>query len=513
MPAESKFDTLGAWRPEGVRLDLFGGIDDHLRGIAILADAAAQRGLADREAVAVCLDPRASWSDRLVHFKAVIGTAPIAVQVRDPDALVERPSRRAVQPDDEDPEEAGELESRWMDHSMRGQRKEFLQVLLDTACGRQSGHWTLIRTSRQSSVTEALRERGVHTEPAIGAEEPDDVLVSLTELDPIVRAIARSLLADGVIGASELRRMVDGVPNPEEDVIEAAVDTLPRPARDAIRLLATNRAETTVNGTAGHFPWHEGEPAPFSVRKTDFELLSRRGLIVHRGKHWRVPRPVRAWVVPFARARDPDRMRKLHRWLAEETGTGTRATQAERHHHAVESEDLEFALSTVTAYAADLRALGYTISKRALGSRGPESRRLFGAAAAVYRALVEHFDDSDAYAWEYLGFNLERSGGDPLAVSRAYAKACDNDPLNPLYRGRQIGHRAAHGEDVVKQFGHWLAVYREAWGEPGIRWFADPVLRGFIRARNRTALATLRELYGHLLRESERLSRLLDEHG
>ncbi len=63
--------------------------------------------------------------------------------------------------------------------------------------------------------------------------------------------------------------------------------------------------------------------------------------------------------------------------------------------------------------------------------------RDFKNAAALYRLRIEQ-DPADAYAWHYLGFNLQRSGGSPEEIEAAYRQAIALDPKNPWWSSRLI---------------------------------------------------------------------------
>lgn len=63
--------------------------------------------------------------------------------------------------------------------------------------------------------------------------------------------------------------------------------------------------------------------------------------------------------------------------------------------------------------------------------------RAYAEAAALYQRCIEH-DDHDAYAWHYLGFNLERAETDPSRAEHAYQSAVRIEPDNPWWNGRNV---------------------------------------------------------------------------
>jgi tetratricopeptide (TPR) repeat protein len=113
----------------------------------------------------------------------------------------------------------------------------------------------------------------------------------------------------------------------------------------------------------------------------------------------------------------------------------------------------------------------------------------FEKAAAVYRACVERFPD-DAYAWHYLGYNLDRAGIEPLETEGAFRKAVALETDNRWWRSRLVtflveqaryddaeaATREALGEldadgvrvrtdaDLARDFHRWVAT---AWLEAG----------------------------------------------
>jgi tetratricopeptide (TPR) repeat protein len=113
----------------------------------------------------------------------------------------------------------------------------------------------------------------------------------------------------------------------------------------------------------------------------------------------------------------------------------------------------------------------------------------YTGAAALYRKRLEQ-DETDAYAWHYLGFNLLRANAARDAVESAFRRALDLEPNKPWWNSRlvtflirDLRYRKADDEwrstiqrvdpkETAVQDGPWLArnVHRwvaEAWLDHG----------------------------------------------
>jgi len=64
-------------------------------------------------------------------------------------------------------------------------------------------------------------------------------------------------------------------------------------------------------------------------------------------------------------------------------------------------------------------------------------RKDYLGGARLYERCLE-IDDEDAYAWHYLGFNLDRAGVERELAEEAYRKAIDLEPSNPWWNSRYI---------------------------------------------------------------------------
>jgi hypothetical protein len=140
-----------------------------------------------------------------------------------------------------------------------------------------------------------------------------------------------------------------------------------------------------------------------------------------------------------ANALEVDVVRSLHGELAKDVQFAERTVEEkiEVHHHAARAGDLTRVRETADFFGLELRALATKISVVEHDYEG---------AAKLFRDLVEQFDKTDAYAWEYLGFNLARADKKAKQVRkhddeilRAYREAHTLDKKNPLYHAEPDG--------------------------------------------------------------------------
>lgn len=111
----------------------------------------------------------------------------------------------------------------------------------------------------------------------------------------------------------------------------------------------------------------------------------------------------------------------------------------------------------------------------------------YAAAAELFRQLTQRFDATDAYACEYLAYNLARTPDfDREEVRGAYRKAHELEPNNALYHGRWIGFRAELGEESRPEVDRALVRYA-ANRAGGVSWFIEPKLDRLARAKRWTA--------------------------
>jgi tetratricopeptide (TPR) repeat protein len=249
-----------------------------------------------------------------------------------------------------------------------------------------------------------------------------------------------------------------------------------------------------------------------TLRKLDVDRLLDAGVLQRigsgTGSRVRIPRLVRQYLARRRWSLEPTRASEESRWLANQHGGKASAEETiERHHHAVLGGDVDQALASARYYGTDLRQLAYRLSME----------RRFGEAAEIYRAIVEQYDDQDAYAWEYLGYNMARAdvagpgAGRYREVRAAYDRAHRLDAENPLYHGRLVGLDAEQGEDVLPIFARALRIYESTVGDSGVSYFAKPILAGLRRAGCHAALQEIQHRWGRRLAGLGELQPYLDQ--
>lgn len=503
--------------------------DDHLRLTVLLADALGARssGAQLREAAETCKTAKnVSWKTRLDALSYLLEHAPppegrkYGALLVDIDALDTRTKR---------PDEL------WDDRDFCRQRGELLEVVLD-AVG--EGGWLVVRTNPSSESLQRLdsvRDLGfIETEEAtLGPDEAETALGAPPgALSPECRPLLAWIVRTGTLPVRDIGRLLEAgeAGGFEKDILGVAYEAIPSHARKAAKRLAALRGFQPKNGMLG--PFHllddavpgEVELAADAALRLGASTLPMEARAVRcltecgflqpgpaRGGHptLRMPRAVRAHLLPLAKLWDPDLIEGQHRvWGAASIDDLALDEQLETHFHAVQGGNLEDSLRTARYYVTDLRALAFRLSH--------EERH--AEAAEVYRTIVRDFDPEDAYAWEYLAFNLAFANGQaPLSgeraeeIRRAYVTACELDPKNPLYQGRLLGLRAQLGEDVRIEFHRGMKRYLAKHGEhsKAISYFAEPVMRGMLRGSGRATLRGTIEPFLSVLAKHKQIQPLL----
>ncbi|MBK9261167.1 MAG: hypothetical protein IPM54_15335 [Polyangiaceae bacterium] len=295
-----------------------------------------------------------------------------------------------------------------------------------------------------------------------------------------------------------------------------AYELLKPSARTAGRRLSVLRGPQKLNGSVGGFVVFPVDPAEnadeswqvadaadrlgaLGVMSSAIDALEACGFIQRiqssqNGASIHIPRRIRTFLRRLARIESPtvwsSDNERLARNVLEQGETYFQrlplAEQLEVHQYAIQSGDVEIAKKTAKYYGTDLREIAYRLSR--------EGR--FAAAADVYRAIVEQFDENDAYAWEYFGFNLAREaerrlnqGGSGLTederrqIGGAYSRAVAEEKTdNPLYVGRLLGFRAQCGEYVNVEFEERMISYQNSrWKDTARGYFARMVFDGLSR--------------------------------
>jgi tetratricopeptide (TPR) repeat protein len=434
----------------------YGDRDDPIRLLVLLAAHAASLLGVDAKH---CLDPTVAWwkkrdelDDLLDRVKSYDGTFAILVDLD------------ALSPTPRDPLEDPSI------HRMQVDMFDLLCRAIDR------GGWIVMRPSPVGLVSERLS--------AIAAEESNDDGASIESaaLAPDVRPIARWLMAKGRLGDDDLHRVLETESSPNDYILSSGIAALPSRAIQAARRISILRPPSRINGTFGPFAWGSGE-GDFELDRASVDELFNSGFLqptsIGSRNELRMARSVRSEM-----GRAPHEWaERAHLWLAKRDRDVTDPERIlEAHHHAVRSGDMELAKATATLHGYELRALA-TARSRELDFEG---------AAKLFRYLVEAFEPTDAYSWEYLGYNLARwdmqddiFGRHYEEIRAAYQRAHELDPNNPLYHGRWLGYQAECRRDITRELERGITKYLRDYDahDDGLSLFAMPVLDGLRRGR------------------------------
>lgn len=444
---------------------------------------------AQHEAAQTCMQPRMRWADRLAALTQLLEAARdrgVVLALIDPDALRSNDSRP---------------QQRWEDRTFASERAELLSALISTA---RKGGWVILRPTPSPEVTKELRGMPDEEGPddvQLASNTPNRLTSAWPAVPPAVRPILKWLLAERVLSAVSAARLIEAVlpADPTPAILDTAYDHLPSTVRATAQRLSALRPPVVRNGVLGPFSWGTG---PEDIPRADVEVLVQAGFIqpspvVEGHARWHMPNPVRRFLYLRAEVAKPEELEKEHGWLATQPSAGDDVeARSELHHHAVQSGDVERAEQSATFYGSDLRALAYKLSRRAQSLDEPARRRQeFERASNLFGTITTRFDESDAYAWEYMAFNLARAYPKPSPdiggrIRKGYQTAFDLEPDNLLYHGRLLGYRARCGEDVRTEIksslSRYLATYRDS---AAVSWFARSAIDG-LRASRFKAEAT-----------------------
>jgi hypothetical protein len=325
------------------------------------------------------------------------------------------------------------------------------------------GGWVVLRTAPNERVTAALAEANV----AMRDEDPsadtsgDVECVALRALQPECQRMARWLVAEKGLRWHDIEQIVTSVREPSEDIVRIAYDQLQAHTRRTARVLATIRAPNHVNGRFGQLAWGDTS-ASWSVTRDAVGELRHSGFLQSDDAladgEIRMPRTGRQFVSTQASAIEGDLLLSLHEKLASIDNFAALSPEAqiEAHYHAAHSENVELAKRTARFYGTELSHLATRLS---LAGK-------YGDAASLFEHVVGTFDATDAYAWEYFGYNLARcdwksheKGRHEDQIRRAYEQAHTLAPWNALYHGRWLGYRAERGENIQYEIEHALPRY------------------------------------------------------
>lgn len=476
--------------PDQVLATAYGHADDHLQIVVSIGT----RFLGESEAAYGCVFPKSSWSSRLEAFRRLVDEQRPSVVIFDPDAL------QMVVPEME----------QWSDALLRRERSRFLDDLIEMARERS---WTFLRPRPSSEVSRKLADRGFRNDPRTPPTSAnlEDRFV-LNELMPEVRDIAANMLESGTLQRGTLTRLIRH--QPDEDAVATSIasmayEALPPSQRRAARAMSVLRQPAVVNGALGPLAWSAW--SEHGLTQEVIAALSSRSLARSHNTaghtEVRLPRSLRTILENHLQMLQPETARELHGAVARGLRGSTPREQAERHHHAVQADDTELALRD-SPYASDMRPLALRLSMT----------RDFSRAAEIYRAIVTRFDDEDAYAWEYLAWNLAQQHGSAATrgdlateILAAYSKAHEIEDDNPLYHGRWLAFRVRCGEHVLDEFLKGLEGYLTAGRafHDAPSWYAEPVLKALKTRLQQDDLRSIQQKVGWQLKRFPRLREFL----
>lgn len=461
---------------DAVVVHVHGEDDDALRIVAELAAAAG-----DAHERRVCLTPASSWRDRhkaaarlLERQRASASPKPLVIV--DPDALPGRP-------------DAGD--ARWDDRSFSVPRHQVRALLLAHATSTENV--TFVRPRPEHELTSELGAGGI-----LPADEPED---ALGDIMPFARPLARWLIGRETLTERSLSHWVQTLEEPAltDLVVGAAYESLSSEARAALARLAVLRGPQRLNGVAGPFALDDGEGALSLARSAVMELRTAGWLQPAVGAGVELPNALRSFA--SARARLMLDLEPVHRAVATlalpELERRSVPEVVEAHHHAIAGGDPELALRTGRYFVNDLRRLAFELSTR---------EEDYAAAAELYRAIIAE-DDADAYAHEYLAYNLHQAakGAPSDEVLAHYDRARQLERDNPLFIGRWLACRASRGENVTTELKKYIRRFNQTHGSEAVSYLAKTPLL-VMRREHRAEVA---RGWGRLLERIPELRSLL----
>lgn len=472
--------TIGSPQSLGTTGSVFayGDRDDPARLVVLLADRVLtvcdQTSDAARNAK-LCLEPRTPWRTRLQCLRSALHDAADGldepfIALWDVDALV------STETESWDQERASLL------------RRDILHLVRDAAA---AGGWILVRTSRTHALATSTVFDDLDLEREI-APDTKEIPEEARLFAPECRPIASWLVERNILRPRDLAEVERTVERSEEHLVDLAYESLPPVARNAVSILTALRAPQGLNGHYGPLPFEAGalNASARSLPATTRALLVDSGLIQRTwvSGPWRMPRIVRARLAQLALMTVGVELEEVHRSQAEPGANTDAEALVEAHYHAICTGDIELSKRTAVYYGSELSEVATRLS---LGSQDveelSEKKRLFTAAANLFHHVVTNFDDTDAYAWEYYGYNLARAeSADTTEILGAYRRAFALRPGNPLYHGRLLGFRAQLGQSIVEET--IVNVRQYALNAPereSVSFFVEAVMKGLWRGAQR----------------------------
>lgn len=475
-------------------LRVYGAQDDPLRLTVLLADHLGRALPQMKDTADACRSPRSPWRKRLEALTDLLREA--RTHASHYAVLVDLDGLRDRKPS-------------WEDRTSFRMREDLRKVLLRAV---DDGGWLVARPNPQPAVDEEIESLRLEVGEPSGTAPLGDPTLAPFASD--VRPIVAWLVETRRIASEQVADILEEVKEPNAYVVSLAYDALPERARRTARALSLVRAPSHANGSFGRFAWADEPQGPTDVRRAEVAVLEQAGFLVRDDARKQgdlvMPRRARSFIEGIARAVDPSVVSKVHAALADSTTFEDEPveSQIEIHHHAARTGDVALTRSTARYFGFELRTLATELSK---------VHHNYAGAATLFRELVDNFDSTDAYAWEYLGYNLalaNRKPGEAQARSilQAYERAHQLDSQNPLYFGRLLGFRAERNLPFRTQFEGAMQQYASVFGaENYVSWFVMPVFDGLKRARRKRERDELLRSWRSLL---ERCApEVLEKHG
>jgi len=444
----------------------YGDGDDPLRLTVLLADRLVTTE--SSEFAEQCKDPKATWRRRSGSLRDLLRASRKKLEngnhyiaFIDPDALFPSTQRD------------------WEDAPAHTIRVQFFDIIRDAIA---EGGWLVVRPWPTTHVTEQLFDASLEPAPTSASTHVEDFFM------PDCRPTVRWLIEHGTLTDADVTRIVTTVRDPNDHIVGVAYDVLRTATRAAARRISATRAPSHANGTFGDLPW-----ADTTISRSAFVELRDAGFLQSDDygspNEIRLTRRARALLTRHA-VLEADSVRGIHTQLANIAEFKSQSTEKklEVHYHAVQAGDVDLAKGTALYYGTELRHVATHLSRE---------KKAYAEAANLFRYILDNFDGTDGYAWEYFGYNLARSdaethesGKHEKEILEAYAQAHGLSPQNPLYEGRWLGYRAERGQNVASQIERALAHYldrSEAWDAADlVSLFIRPALDGMRRGKQTT---------------------------
>jgi hypothetical protein len=393
------------------RVAFYADTDDHLRAPALLTLQLRERYPALGEVGASCLDPNASWHQRLDGLQELLEeSSKLRRSAGDKSPLLLLENIEAL--DEQSPAPINDDDEAIPRRISFGYERRQLRRMLLSAVD-----WRGIWVQTGAALSEELELL-----PSEAYNRHERWLERLLIDVPLaVRDLVQRLLELGEEDRVGVELIVEaGAGDLTEHLLWETYTTLPAPARDAARQIAALREAQPYNGVLGDLTVEAKTiQAEAKVSRGAVEQLIKRG--------WLVPVAPSKLMMPWLLRSYA--LKQASMWTADEQQTTWEtlvvaskavdkpdaAAQMELHHRAIEARDIETAWASARYYTGDMVALARQLS----------AAHKYLEAARIYREITRRSPD-DAYAWEYLAFNLACTDDQALhaeEITRGYERA------------------------------------------------------------------------------------------